>query len=126
MTIKLVVRVEMCDMSSKVLFPRDDTTEERAALLAGIVQLVSVALKREQDADAALGRPHFMKSDKGVIGYAQTTDGFLYICESENENEAGDVLKAAVDAVHATEEEIIKRIEKVMRRRGGEIAGLWG
>ena len=116
----------MCDMSSKVLFPRDDTTEERAALLTGIVQLVSVALKREQDTDAALGRPHFMKSDKGVIGYAQTTDGFLYICESDNESESGDVLRAVVDAVHATEEEIVKRIQKVMRRRGGEIAGLWG
>ncbi len=126
MVVKLVVRVEMCDMSSKVLFPEDDTTEERAALLTGIVQLVSVALKREQDADAALGRPHFMKSDKGVIGYAQTTDGFLYICESDNESESGDVLRAVVDAVHATEEEIVKRIKKVMRRRGGEIAGLWG
>lgn len=123
---KLVIKVELCDMSSKVLFPQDDTTEERAALLTGIVQLVSVALKREDQSDVTYGRPHFMKSDRGVIGYAQTNDGFLYICESEEESEANDVLRAVVDAVNASDEDLVSRIEKVLRRRGREIAGLWG
>lgn len=125
MTVKLVVRVELCDMSSKIMYPIGEDTEERAALLTGIVQLVSVALKREEATEADLERPNFMKSDKGVIGYAQT-GGFLYITECEQENEAGDVLRTILDAADLTIEQIQQRIEKVTRRRGSEISGLWG
>ncbi len=125
MVVKLVIRVDSESMSSKIVFPIDSETEERAALLAGIVQLVSVALTREDKSEAELAQPHFMKSDKGVIGYVQV-EGSLYIVDCDTEHEADDVLRAVLDSVNLGEEQIRARIEKLTRRRGSEISNLWG
>ena len=47
MVVRMVVRVELTDMGSKVLYPPEEQSAERIALLTGIVQLVSTALKRD-------------------------------------------------------------------------------
>ena len=46
MAVRLVARVNLETMDSKVICPRDEMREERIALLTGIVQLVSAALSR--------------------------------------------------------------------------------
>jgi hypothetical protein len=125
MVIRLVARVRLDDMMSKVLYPTGEENEERVALLTGIVQLVSVALERTEASKIEIGNPSFMKSDRGVVGYA-TSNGFLFICESDEEKEAGRVFKAVQKALHLGDDEITARIEKVVNKRGREISGLWG
>jgi hypothetical protein len=112
-------------MISKVLYPTGEDNEERVALLTGIVQLVSVALERTDACDVEIGNPSFMKSDRGVIGYA-TSNGSLFICESDDEKEAGEVFKAIQKSLYLGDEEITNQIEKVVNKRGREISGLWG
>ena len=124
MVVRMVVRVELNDMGSKVLYPPEEQSAERIALLTGIVQLVSTALKRD-GGTAPDETPNYMKSDKGVVGYIQRTDN-LYICEADNEKEAGSVLSIVVDNVNATEEYLISVIAKALRKRGREISSLWG
>ncbi len=125
MVIRLVARVELDDMKSKVLYPTGEDNEERVALLTGIVQLVSVALERTDASNVRMGNPSFMKSDRGVVGYA-TSDGSLIICESDDEKEAGEVFKAIQKVMHLDDDEIAKQITKVVTKRGREISGLWG
>jgi hypothetical protein len=120
----MVVRVELEDMNSKVLYPPEEQSAERIALLTGIVQLVGTALKRD-GGSVPEETPNYMKSDKGVVGYIQRTD-FLYICEADNEKEAGSVLSLVVENVNATEEYLITVITKALRKRGREISSLWG
>ena len=124
MVVRMVVRVELENMSSKVLYPPEEQSVERIALLTGIVQLVSTALKRD-GGSTHTETPNYMKSDKGVVGYIQRTD-FLYICEADNEKEAGSVLSIVVENVNATEEYLINVITKALRKRGREISSLWG
>lgn len=123
MVVRMVVRVELDTMGSKVLYPPEEQSAERIALLTGIVQLVSTALKRDGGTTPA-ATPNYMKSDKGVVGYIQRTD-FLYICEADNEKEADSVLSIVVDNANATEEYLISVIAKSLRKRGREISSLW-
>ena len=124
MVVRMVVRVELDNMGSKVLYPPEEQSAERIALLTGIVQLVSTALKRD-GGKAPAETPNYMKSDKGVVGYIMRTD-YLYICEADNEKEAGSVLAIVVDNVNATEDYLISVIAKALRKRGREISSLWG
>ena len=66
-----------------------------------------------------------MKSDKGVVGYIQRLDD-LYICEADNEKEAGSVLSIITDNSNATEDYLVSLIAKALRKRGREISSLWG
>jgi hypothetical protein len=125
MVIRLVAKVKMDNMSTRVLYPIDEEKEERVALLTGIVQLVSVALERTDDSESEPGKPNFMKSDRGVIGYARS-NGFLFICEADNEKEGAEVFRAIQGHLASTDDELMKRIEKVVKKRGREISGLWG
>jgi len=124
MVVRMVVRVELNEMGSKVLYPPEEQSAERIALLTGIVQLVSTALKRD-GGTAPTETPNYMKSDKGVVGYIQRTDN-LYICEADNEKEAGLVLSIVVDNPDASEDYLISTITKALRKRGREISSLWG
>ncbi|MFW9769138.1 MAG: hypothetical protein ACFFF9_10950 [Candidatus Thorarchaeota archaeon] len=124
MVVRMVVRVVLDNMESKVLYPPEEQSAERVALLTGIVQLVSTALQRDgspSNGEAA----NYMKSDKGVVGYIQRTE-FLYICEADNEKEAGSVLSLIMENTNATEEWLTKIIAKALRKRGREISSLWG
>ena len=124
MVVRMVVRVELDTMDSKVLYPPEEQSAERIALLTGIVQLVGTALKRD-GGSAPAETPNYMKSDKGVVGYIHRLD-YLYICEADNEKEAGSVLSIVVDNVNATVEYLISVITKALRKRGREISSLWG
>ena len=124
MVVRMVVRVELTDMSSKVLYPPEEQSVERIALLTGITQLVDTALKRDGGTSPD-ETPNYMKSDKGVVGYIQLTDNH-YICEADTEKEAGSVLQIVVDNVNATEDYLISVISKALRKRGREISSLWG
>jgi len=124
MVVRMVVRVEPENLSSKVLYPPEEQSAERIALLTGIVQLVSTALKRDSGA-APTGTPNYMKSDKGVVGYVQRKDN-LYICEADNEKEAGLVFGIIIDNPNANQDDLIAMITKALRKRGREISSLWG
>lgn len=124
MVVRMVVRVEPENMSSKVLYPPEEQSAERIALLTGIVQLVSTALKRD-GGTASEETPNYMKSDKGVVGYVQKLEN-LYICEADNEKEAGSVLAIIIDNPNASQEDLITMITKALRKRGREISSLWG
>ena len=124
MVVRMVVRVEQENMGSKVLYPPEEQSAERIALLTGIVQLVSTALKRD-GGSTPTDTPNYMKSDKGVVGYIQRTEN-LYICEADNEKEAGSVLSIITDNANATEDYLVSLITKALRKRGREISSLWG
>lgn len=125
MVVRMVVRVELDSMESSVLYPPEEQSAERVALLTGIVQLVSTALQRGDtnpiDSEAA----NYMKSDKGVVGYIQL-NGLLYICEADNEKESGSVLALILENKTATQEWLTQVIAKSLRKRGREISSLWG
>ncbi|MCF2137632.1 MAG: hypothetical protein K9W43_10420 [Candidatus Thorarchaeota archaeon] len=123
MVVRLVARVELESMDSKLIYPRDEAREERIALLTGILQLVSAALSRT-GGSSTQGQPMFMKSDKGVIGYL-TTDEILFICEGDGEREVGDALKTILKEPTASDEVLSSEVEKALKRRGREIGDLW-
>jgi len=125
MVVRMVVRVELDNMGATVLYPPEQQSAERVALLTGIVQLVSTALQRSDSAPLMSNTPNYMKSDKGVVGYIQRTE-FLYICEADNEKEAGSVLSLIIDNIDASEKWLIQLISKALRKRGREISSLWG
>lgn len=124
MVVRMVVRVELDNMASKVLYPPEEQSAERVALLTGIVQLVSTALQRDDSISGSMNA-NYMKSDKGVVGYFQETE-YLYICEADNEKEAGSVLSLIMENVNASEQWLSKIIAKALRKRGREISSLWG
>jgi len=124
MVVRMVVSVVLDNMESKVLYPPEEKSAERVALLTGIVQLVSTALQR----DGSLSNSetaNYMKSDKGVVGYIQKTE-YLYICEADNEKEAGSVLSLIMENANASDEWLTSIIAKALRKRGKEISSLWG
>ncbi|NWF94626.1 MAG: hypothetical protein HXY34_00615 [Candidatus Thorarchaeota archaeon] len=122
MVIRLVARVKLENMESAVLYPREESNDERIALLTGIVQLVSAALEHAETTDE--GQPMFMKSERGVIGYA-TVKEHLFICEGDGERETGDALKAIVKRPLASNEELSSSIDDLVKKRGKEIGDLW-
>ncbi|MFW9788351.1 MAG: hypothetical protein ACFFE1_11785 [Candidatus Thorarchaeota archaeon] len=124
MVVRMVIRVILDNMKSMVLYPPEEQSAERVALLTGIVQLVSTALQRT-DSISDSTTPNYMKSDKGVVGYIQQTE-FLYICEADNEKESGAVLSLIMENANASEEWLSKIIAKALRKRGREISSLWG
>lgn len=125
MVIRMVVRVELDTMGAKVLYPPEEQSAERVALLTGIVQLVSTALKHEDSSSSESETANYMKSDRGVVGYIHRI-GFLYICEADNEKEAGSVLSLIQENANATEDFLVHEITKALRKRGREISSLWG
>ncbi|MHA1906949.1 MAG: hypothetical protein ACW98Y_06620 [Candidatus Thorarchaeota archaeon] len=128
MVVRMVARVTLDTMASKVLYPPEEQSSERVALLAGVVQLITTALERASDhtPDAIdQVRAQYMKSDKGTMGYLQFKDT-LYICEADNEKEAGTILEIIIDCIEETEENLIDKITKTLRKKGREISSLWG
>lgn len=125
MVVRLISRVTLDNMASKVLYPPEEQSSERVALLAGIVQLITTALERAGDNESNSTRLQYMKSDKGTIGYVHVKD-LLYICEADNEKEAGNILEIILDCVDETEEYLIQKLAKTLRKRGREISSLWG
>lgn len=125
MVVRMVVRVTLDNMDSKVIYPSEEQSAERVALLTGIVQLVSTALQRDDVNTVDSGNPNYMKSDRGVVGYIQL-NGLLYICEAENEKESGSVLSLILDNRNSSPEWLSQVITKALRKRGREISSLWG
>ncbi|MFW9920772.1 MAG: hypothetical protein ACFFED_14300, partial [Candidatus Thorarchaeota archaeon] len=109
-------------MEPTVLYPTGGGDEERIALLTGIIQLVSAALDRSDDSDAST--PRFMKSGRGVIGYCRQGPTVV-ICEGDVESETHDALNAVLSSLHASAEEIAKKLDKIVHKRGKEIGDLW-
>jgi len=124
MVVRMVVQVELDNMESKVLYPPEEQSAERVALLTGIVQLVSTALQRDDSTSIESDTPNYMKSDKGVVGYVQRT-GLLFICEADNEKEAGSILTLILEKINAAEKWLTHLISKALRKRGREISSLW-
>ncbi len=128
MVVRMVARVVMDTMASKVMYPPEEQGSERVALLAGIVQLITSALERAGDQTIEVVeevRPQYMKSDRGTVGYVQFKDK-LFICETDNEKEAGSILEIIVDCIEESEEYLIEKISKTLRKKGREISSLWG
>ncbi len=125
MVVRMVARVMLDNMESKVLYPPEEQSSERVALLTGIVQLVSTALKRDGSTPAESNTPSYMKSGKGVVGYVQRTK-HLFICEADNEKEADPVLALIMENENASEDWLTQIVTKALRRRGREISSLWG
>ncbi len=123
MVVRLVARVDLDSMDSKVIYPKEESRDERVALLTGIIQLVTAALSRTGGAGTG-GQPMFMKSERGVIGYL-TVDDSLLICEGDGEREVGDALKAIMKVPTAADDELYSRVESELKKRGREIGDLW-
>jgi len=124
MVVRMIAKVNLDTMSSTPLYPPENQSEERVALLTGIVQLVQTALQSsgEHSAERVV---NYMKSDKGVVGYMQVS-GELYICDAENEKEAANVMTTIRENPSSDTGEITKLLEKQLRKRGREISSLWG
>ncbi|MDF1540459.1 MAG: hypothetical protein P1Q69_16305 [Candidatus Thorarchaeota archaeon] len=125
MVVRMIARVTMDTMASKVLYPPEEQSSERVALLAGIVQLITTALERAGDDAISEARAQYMKFDRGTIGYVNVKDK-LYICEADNEKEAGNILEIIVDCIEETEDILVDKITKTLRKKGREISSLWG
>ncbi len=124
MAVTLVARVNLSNMDTTFLYPKDGRNEERIALLTGIIQLVSAALDRAGAIDEENSAPNYLKSERGVIGYCKQGKDVI-ICEGDSEPETSDALKAALNASGASDMEIQANIEKVVQKRGKEIGDLW-
>jgi hypothetical protein len=121
----MVVRVKLDNMESEVLYPPEQQSAERIALLTGIIQLVSTALQRDDFSATISETPNYMKSDKGVVGYIQLAE-YLYISEADNEKESGSVLSLILNNRNASEKLLEVIVAKALRKRGEEISSLWG
>jgi hypothetical protein len=124
MAVTLVAKVVLTTMEPTVLYPTDGVDEQRIAMLAGIVQLVSAALERSQESDAEECAVHFMKSERGVIGYCKQGPT-LVICEGDSEAETNDALKAVLSSLNGSNVDISKKLDKIVQHRGKEIGDLW-
>ncbi|MGY5881125.1 MAG: hypothetical protein RTV31_12795 [Candidatus Thorarchaeota archaeon] len=122
MVVSLVAKVMLTTMEPTVLYPIDGGDEERIAMLAGIVQLVSAALERSDDSDTRT--LHFMKSERGVIGYCKQGPSVI-ICEGDSESETNDALKAVLGSLNGSDIDISKKLDKIIQKRGKEIGDLW-
>ena len=110
-------------MEPTVIYPVDGGSEERIALLTGIVQLVSAALEMSLETSDECA-PRFMKSERGVIGYC-TTETHIIICEGDTEKETKDALRAVLSGNNVSNELLASKIEKAVKKRGDEIGDLW-
>ncbi len=117
MTIRLIAKVHIDTMEPTIIYPVDGGSEERIALLTGIIQLVSAALEMS-DTDSNECAPRFMKSERGVIGYCPI-DSYIVICEGDEEDETD---KAIRDVMRG---ETNLKIKKEVKKRGDEIGNLW-
>ncbi len=117
MVVSLVAKVHIDTMEPTIIYPVDGGSEERIALLTGIIQLVSAALEMS-DTDTNECAPRFMKSERGVIGYC-SKDKYIIICEGDEEDETN---KAIRDVVRG---ETDLKLEKEVKKRGNEIGDLW-
>jgi hypothetical protein len=122
MAVTLIAKVMLTTMEPTVLYPTEGGSEERIAMLTGIIQLVSTALERSGDSDEAT--PHFMKSERGVIGYCKQGPTVI-ICEGDAESETKDALKAVLDSLNGSNEDISKKLDKIVHKRGKEVGDLW-
>lgn len=122
MAVTLVAKVILTTMEPTVLYPSDGSSEERIAMLTGIIQLVSAALERSGDSDAST--THFMKSGRGVIGYCKQGPTVI-ICEGDTEAETNDALKAVLGSLNGSVSDITKKLDKIIQKRGKEIGDLW-
>ncbi|MHA1927829.1 MAG: hypothetical protein ACTSV2_04515 [Candidatus Thorarchaeota archaeon] len=120
--IRLIARVQLSTMESSVVYPEDEASEERIALLTGIVQLVSAAL--EHSGDHVSDVPLFMKSERGVIGYF-TREDVLYLCQGDSESETDYALKTVIKNPEITGDKLASELGKSVKARGKEIGDLW-
>ena len=121
MPVHLVAKVRLDDMNSEVLWPTDESREERIALLTGIVQLISAALKSSGGMDHCV--PNFMKSERGVIAYC-SMEPYLLICEGDTENETGQALQTVINNPDSSGHDFGK-LEREVEKRGKELERLW-
>ena len=124
MVVTLVAKVQLSTMEPTVLYPSGGVDEERIAMLTGVIQLVSAALDRSDDTDTDVCSPRFMKSERGVIGYCKQGP-LVVICEGDGESETKDALTAVLSTENATTEDIVKKLEKIIHKRGKAIGDLW-
>ena len=124
MVVRLVARIHVDDLKPEVIYPRGDRQDERIAKLTGIVQLVSVALERSDVSDEKKDTPMYMKSESGVIGYCQL-DEHILICEGDAERETADALRVVIERSSSSAEELSKKVQGVLEKRGKEIGDLW-
>ncbi len=122
MVVSLVAKVVLTTMEPTILYPTEGGSEERIAMLTGIVQLVSAALERSGDSDERT--PHFMKSERGVIGYCKQGPTVI-ICEGDGESETNDALKAVLSSLNGSDVDISNKLNKIIQKRGKEIGDLW-
>ena len=121
MAVRLVAKVHIDTMEPTIIYPVDGGSEERIALLTGIIQLVSAALEMSESDECAL---RFMKSERGVIGYC-SKDKHIIICEGDEEEETDNALRAVMADTDITGKAITSKIEKEVKKRGKEIGDLW-
>ena len=124
MAVTLVAKVQLTTMEPTVLYPTGGGDEERIAMLTGIIQLVSAALDRSGEVGVEASAPRFMKSKRGVIGYLKQGSTVI-ICEGDAESETHDALNAVLGSLNASAEEIAKKLDKIVQKRGKEIGDLW-
>ena len=122
MAVTLVAKVMLTTMEPTVLYPTDGGDEERIAMLTGVIQLVSTALERSGDSSES--SLHFMKSERGVIGYCKQGPTVV-ICEGDSESETNDALKAVLNSLNSSDTDISSKLSKIIQKRGKEIGDLW-
>ena len=122
MAVTLVAKVMLTTMEPTVLYPTDGGDEERIAMLTGVIQLVSTALERSGDSSES--SLHFMKSERGVIGYCKEGPTVV-ICEGDSESETNDALKAVLNSLNSSDTDISSKLSKIIQKRGKEIGDLW-
>ena len=122
MAVTLVAKVVLTTMEPTILYPAEGGSEERIAMLTGIIQLVSAALERSGDTEGT--NIHFMKSGRGVIGYCKQGPTVV-ICEGDSEAETNDALKAVLGSLNGSDIDISKKLDKIVQKRGKEIGDLW-
>jgi hypothetical protein len=121
--IRLVAKVHIDTMEPTILYPADGGSEERIALLTGIIQLVSAALEMSQKTSDDCA-PRFMKSERGVIGYC-TMKSHILICEGDEEKETREALRANMSGENVSDKQFAAKFDKGVKKRGDEIGDLW-
>jgi len=122
MVVTLVAKVMLTTMEPTVLYPTDGGDEERIAMLTGVIQLVSTALERSGNSSETSF--HFMKSDRGVIGYCKQGPTVI-ICEGDSESETNDAMKAVLGSLNSSDSDISSKLNKIIQKRGKEVGDLW-
>ncbi|MGQ4913065.1 MAG: hypothetical protein ACP6KW_12930 [Candidatus Thorarchaeota archaeon] len=121
--LKLAAKVQLDTMDPTILYPVGEAREERIALLTGIVQLVSAALKMDGP-DSSPCAFRFMKSERGVIGYC-TQEKQIILCEADTEQEAERTLVTILRGEGVLDTQDSETGAGDIKTRSDEVGGLW-